>query len=197
MKKLDSMPPLGFATEICLFFGEWLSSKTFFRRWVDLFWTLAKKLQQIVKIVFLSVQRNIFRRKIFLRKNKKFHKSSDIERSFFVKKIGEKNYFLEENYQHSCQNWTLRFQRDVLGENMFPKRKPIRKNFCTLKRVFFSVIEFIWHVYQKRVPVYNWRFWEKSFFRTKNFPRNFIRTYAENCRTLAMNLLSIAKSAFH
>ena len=38
---------------------------------------------------------------------------------------------------------------------------------------------------------------EESFFGTKNFLRIFFITYAENCRTLAMNFFSIIRSAFH
>ena len=62
------MPPLGFAAENCLFFGEWLSSETFLRAWVDVFWTLAKKLQQIVKFVFYLSRETLLRKVIFSNK---------------------------------------------------------------------------------------------------------------------------------
>ena len=109
--------------------------------------------------------------KNFRWKKKQLHKISDIKRSFY-QKFGERNAFSAEKYQHSCQNWTLRFQRDILEKMMFPKRKSIRKKFCTLSGVLFSVIEFVRHVYQKRVPVYNWRFWGK-FFWNKEFFTDF------------------------
>ena len=128
LKKLDSVSPQVFVKENCLVFGEWLSSKTFFRAWVDVFWTLAKKLQQIVKIVFLSVQINIFKRKTFPEKNKQFYKISDIEWSFYQKFV-EKYGFSAEKYQHSFQNWTLCFQRDILGKICFPKENQLEKSF--------------------------------------------------------------------
>ena len=60
------MPPLGFATENCLFSGEWLSSKTF-QSLGGCFLDFGKKTAADCQNCFLSVQRNIFWEKSFFR----------------------------------------------------------------------------------------------------------------------------------
>ena len=189
------MPPLGFATKNCLFFGEWLSSKTFFRRWVDVFWTLAKKLQQTVKIVFLSVQRNIFKRKFFPEKNSfiKFQTSSGV---FFKKNLVKGISFWQKIISTVVKTGLYASRGTFWGKYVSRKKNQLKKLFFILSGILVSCIELVWHVYQKRFTVYRWRFWEKSFFRTKNFLRIFFWTYEEKCRTLVMNLLSLIKCAF-
>ena len=122
LEKLDSVSPQVFVKENCLFFGEWLSSKTLFRAWVDVFLTSAKNSQQIVKFVSLSVQRRIFRRKFFLKKINSlinFRTTGGV----FLERLEKKNWFLAKTYQHSCHKYFLYFQRDILGEKCFPKKK--------------------------------------------------------------------------
>ena len=197
VEKIRFHASAGFGHRNCLFFGEWSSSKTFFGRWVDVFWTLAKKLQQIVKIVFLSVQTNVFGRKKFPEKNKQFHKISDIERSFFSKILVKEIKFWQKNISTVVKAGLYASRGTFWGKTCFPKKNQLKKLFLYFERNFSFFCRTCLACYQKHFTVYRWRFWEKSFFRTKNFLRNFFRTYAENCRTLAMNLWSIIESAFH
>ena len=166
------MPPLGFATENCLFFGEWLSSKSIFQSLGGCFLDVGLKLQQIIKIVFLSVQRNIFRRKKFPEKNKQFHKLSDIERCFFKKKLVKEKNFWQKTISAVFKTGIYASRGTFWGKICFPKKINC---FCTLIGILVSFVALVWDVYQKRFTVYRWRFWEKSFFRTKIFSRNFFQ----------------------
>ena len=53
------------------------------------------------------------------------------------------------------------------GTICFPKENQFEKGFVLWAEFFFSFIEFVLPVYQKRVPVCWWTFRDKSFFRTK------------------------------
>ena len=137
LKKLDSMSAQVFVKENCLFFGEWLSSKAFFRDWVDVFWTLTKKLQQIVKIVFLSVQINIFRRKTFPEKTKQFYNISDIEWSFYQKFVLKKKMVFGREISAQFSKLNSMLPERNFGENMFPKKNQLEKIFVLRKEFFF------------------------------------------------------------
>ena len=168
------MPPLGFATKNCLFFGEWLSSKTFFRRWVDVFWTLAKKLQQTVKIVFLSVQRNIFKRKFFPEKNSfiKFQTSSGV---FFKKNLVKGISFWQKIISTVVKTGLYASRGTFWGKICFPKKKSIKKivfyferNFSFLYRTCLACLSKTFHRLQMKVL-------RKVIFSNKKFFTDFFQ----------------------
>ena len=165
------MPPQGFVTEICLFLVNDCLQKlslTLGGCFLDFGKTTSTDYQNCI---FICPEEHL-QEDVFPEKNEQFDKFSDID-WVFLGNSGEKNGFSAEKNQHSCQNWNLRFQRDIMGKNFFPERKSSRKRFCTLSGVLFSVIEFVWHVCQKRVLFRRWRFWEKSFFSNKKFFKGF------------------------
>ena len=189
------MPPLGFATENCLFFGEWLSSKSFFRRWVDVFWTLAKKTSTVCRnCIFICPEKHLQEKKISWKKTNSFIKFQTSSGVIFEKNLVKENIFWQKNISTVVKTGLYASRGTFWGK--YVSRKKVNC-FCTLSGILLSCVALVWHVYQKRFIVYRWRFWEKSFFWTKTFLRNFFRSYEENCRTLAMKLLSIIKSAFH
>ena len=136
LKKLDSVSPQVFVKENCLFFGEWLSSKRFFRPWVDVFRSLAKKLQQIVKIVCLSVQINIFRRKIFAGKRNsciKFQTSSGV----FIKSLVKEMHFRQRNISTVVKTELYASRETFWRKWCFPKENQLEKSFVLWVEFYF------------------------------------------------------------
>ena len=147
--------------------------------------------------IFICPEKHLQEKKFSWEKTKSFIKVQTSSGAFFKKNWWKKLFFGGKlSAQLSKLDSTLPEGR--FGEKYVSRKKnQLKKYLFILSGNLVSFIEIVCHVYQKRFTAYRWRFWEKSFFRTKIFLRNFFRTYAENCRTLAMNLLSIIKSAFH
>ena len=194
LKKFYSMPPLGFATENCLFLGKWLSSKTFSKLGWMFFGVWQKNFNRLSKL-YLYLSREASSGEIFTKKNKQLDKFSDIERSFFGK-FGRKNWFLAKSFQHSCHKSILHFQRDILGEKCFPKKIIWRNCICTLSGVLVSFYRICLACLSKTFHRLQMKVLRKISFSNKKLFTQFLQN-VERCRTLTMNLLPIVENAFH
>ena len=144
--------------------------------------------------IFICPEKHLQEKKISWKKTNSFIKFQTSSGVVFEKNLVKEKIFWQKNISTVVKTGLYASRGTFWGK--YVSRKKVNC-FCTLSGILLSCVALVWHVYQKRFIVYRWRFWEKSFFWTKKFLRNFFRTYEENCRTLAMKLLSIIKSAFH
>ena len=138
---------------------------------MDLFWTLPKNFNRLSKMCNYLSRETSSEEKFFVKKINSlinFQKSSGV----FLENLKKMDF--RQRFISTVIINGFYISREIFwGKNMFPEKNQLEKSLYTSSAVLFSFVDFVWPVYQKRVLVCRWTFWDKSVFRTKTFLRLF------------------------